>query len=91
MMNEDMEMKDQLLQDLIDRMEDVLAGGLQKRKGMAVEVMAEDKEDLKKGLEKAEDVIEAAPEMKPASKEEDEMSDEERLAALVEEEEEEEK
>ena len=72
MMHDDMDskIKDRLLQELIEKMEDVLAGdAMARHKGMSVEVAAPDKEHLKEGLDKAKDVVEQAPEMMGGDKE----------------------
>lgn len=56
-------LEDKLLAGLIDHLEDLIHGDLQGRKGVAVEVAAPDKEHLKEGLEKAQDVVDGSPEV----------------------------
>jgi hypothetical protein len=78
---EDMSAKMDVLKELLQMAESELKGrskmGLDGAKAMKVSVMAKDKESLKEGLEKAEDVLES--EMMPeemSEESEDEMSDE---------------
>lgn len=94
----DQEMKDKILQDLIEKMEDVLSEGMKpEQKGMAVEVAAPDKAHLAQGLDKAKDVLQHAPvpdvagskEATPSNMEpsipsgDEDKSDEERLEDLL--------
>src|SRR5271165_1355522 len=55
--DKDQDMKDKILQSLIDHMEDVLGDGVRGRSGLGVEVQAQDPEALKAGLDKAKDVV----------------------------------
>lgn len=84
--HDDTDMKDQILRELIAKMEDVLGTGLKERHGMGVEVQAESPEGLKAGLEKAGEVVDKGPEASPiksdSEQEESDESDLERLAEL---------
>lgn len=86
--DKDTMMKDKILAALIDHIEDILGNDLKKKKGLAVQVAAPDKESLAAGLDKAKDVVQHDPEALDGDDEdshesEDDDSDEARLAALL--------
>lgn len=78
-------LKEKILDQLMDAIEERIAGNVKKRKGMGVEVMAASPSGLKEGLDKASEIVDHAPDMKdPESKDpESELSDEERLMELL--------
>jgi hypothetical protein len=55
--DQDSELKDKILQSLVDHMEDILGEGLKQRSGLGVEVQAEDPESLKEGLDQAKEAV----------------------------------
>ncbi len=89
--NIDQDMKDKILEQLIEKMEDLIGGGLKDRSGLqdhsglAVEVQAPDKDKLAEGLDKAKDVVSESPLSldKPEEPKEDDQSDEDRLMELM--------
>ena len=92
-LDKDSELKDQILQMLIDHMEDRMGdsmrpGDAEDGKHMAVEVAAPDKAHLAEGLDKAKEVLAHAPDVSDAkSPDEEQGSDEDddadRLAELL--------
>jgi hypothetical protein len=93
-MDDEQKMKDQILDALIEKMEDVMSGRLAPsgaEHGMGVQVEAPDAEHLKEGLEKASDIVTQAGDPEHAhagpaagqDDEEGEKSDDERLAELM--------
>jgi hypothetical protein len=84
--DDDKDLKDAILQSLIDKMEDIMGSDSRLAgpdKGMAVQVQAPDKEGLQEGLAKAGDVLDKAPEGLGAPADDDQKSDDERLAELL--------
>lgn len=75
------QIKEKLLQSLIDMMDNTGSERLAPKKNVAVEVAAPDKDKLLEGIEKAKDLLQAKD--MPENSSDDEDSDEDRLRALL--------